>query len=150
MPVDAVLLRCPSCRTLNRVPIEKLTTHPVCGQCKAALTFPAQPLNGSTASYDREVNDWPEFTLVEFWARWCGYCRMVEPVVNDLASWKAGRMQVLKVDVDAEPSLAQRFHVKATPTFIMYRNGQQQARIDGAPKEKLDLVRWVDQFLDQS
>lgn len=142
-----VLLRCRSCRTLNRVPADKLAGAPHCGQCKAQLSFPAAPVNATAASYDQTVNDWPEFTLAEFWAKWCGYCRMVEPVVNDLASWKAGRMQVLRVDVDAEPALAQRFHVKATPTFIMYRNGQQLGRIDGAPKEKLDLVRWVDQFL---
>ncbi len=142
-----VLLRCRSCRTLNRVPADKLSGGPHCGQCKAPLSFPTQPVNATAASYDQMVNDWPEFTLVEFWAKWCGYCRMVEPVVNDLASWKAGRMQVLKVDVDAEPALARRFHVKATPTIIMYRNGQQLGRIDGAPKEKLDLVRWVDEFL---
>lgn len=144
---NTTLLRCPSCRALNRVPLERLTSHPVCGQCKTLLHFPAQPANATTASYDQAVNEWPEFTLVEFWAKWCGYCRMVEPVVNDLASWKAGRLKVLKVDVDAEPALAQRFQVKATPTIIMYRNGQQLGRIDGAPKEKLDLVRWVDQFL---
>ncbi len=142
-----ILLRCRSCRTLNRVPADKLSGGPHCGQCKASLSFPTQPVNATAASFDQMVNEWPEFTLVEFWAKWCGYCRMVEPVVNDLASWKAGRMQVLKVDVDAEPVLAQRFHVKATPTIIMYRNGQQLGRIDGAPKEKLDLVRWVDEFL---
>ena len=147
MVIDAVLLRCRSCKTLNRVPADKLAGGPLCGQCKTPLSFPDQPVNATTASFDQAVNEWPEFTLVEFWAKWCGYCRMVEPVVNDLASWKAGRMQVLKVDVDAEPALAQRFHVKATPTIIMYRNGQQLGRIDGAPKEKLDLVRWVDQFL---
>lgn len=149
MPSDAILLRCTSCRTLNRVPVVKLKSSPVCGQCKVPLRFPAQPTNATTASFDQEVNDWPEFALVEFWAKWCGYCRTVEPVVNDLAAWKAGKLKIMRVDVDAEPALARRFVVKATPTFIMYRNGQQLARIDGAPKEKLDLVRWIDQFLGQ-
>lgn len=71
---------------------------------------------------------------------------MVEPVLNDLAKWRAGRLKILKVDVDAEPGLSSRFTVRATPTFILYRNGAQIARLDGAPKEKIDLVRWVDQW----
>jgi len=72
---------------------------------------------------------------------------MVEPVVNDIARWKAGMLKVLKVDVQSELPLAQRFQAMATPTFILLRNGQQLARIDGAPQEKIDLVRWVEQFL---
>jgi thioredoxin 2 len=72
---------------------------------------------------------------------------MVEPVVNDIARWKAGMLKVLKVDVQSEFAIAQRFQAMATPTFILLRNGQQLARIDGAPQEKIDLVRWVEQFL---
>lgn len=147
MPIASVLLRCPSCRTLNRVPKEKLAAHPVCGQCRTPLHVPTAPVNATAASFEQEKRDWPEFLLVEFWARWCGYCRMVEPVVNDLASWKAGRLKILKVDVDAEAGLARQFMVKATPTFVLFRDGQQIARIDGAPKEKIDLIRWIDQFL---
>jgi thioredoxin 2 len=60
---------------------------------------------------------------------------MVEPVVSDLASWNAGRLKVVRVDVDAEPGLARRFMVKATPTFVVYKNGTQIARMDGAPRK---------------
>jgi thioredoxin 2 len=70
-------------------------------------------------------------------------------VVNDLASWRAGKLKVIKVDIDAEPALAQRFTIKATPTFILYRSGRQLARMDGAPKEKLELIQWVDRFLKE-
>ncbi len=149
MANQTVLIRCASCRTLNRVPAEKLSAHPVCGQCKTPLEVPHSPVNATTATLDREINDWPEYTLVEFWAKWCGYCRMVEPVINDLASWRAGRLKAVRVDIDAEPVLAKRFMVKATPTFILYKNGTQIARLDGAPKEKLQLVEWVDQYLKQ-
>jgi thioredoxin-like negative regulator of GroEL len=93
------------------------------------------------------MHDWQELLLVEFWSTTCGYCRMVEPVVRDLARWKAGRLKVLIVNIQEELSLAQRFEAMATPTFILFRNGRQLARIDGAPREKIDLVRWVDQFL---
>jgi thioredoxin 2 len=147
MPSSSVILRCSSCRTLNRIPADKLASHPICGTCKTALHFPSAPINATTASFDREVNDWPGTLLLEFWSVTCGYCRMVEPVVNDIARWKAGMLKVLKVDVQSELPLAQRFQAMATPTFVLLRNGQQLARIDGAPREKIDLVRWVEQFL---
>ncbi len=147
MQGGAIIIRCTSCRTLNRVPAEKLAARPSCGQCRALLDVPRAPAAATAGSLDREISDWPEYALLEFWAKWCGYCRMVEPVVNDLAAWRAGRLKVVKVDVDAEPVLAGRFAVKATPTFILFRNGTQIARMDGAPKEKIDLVQWLDQFM---
>jgi thioredoxin 2 len=147
MPDGSTVLRCMQCKTLNRVPLDKLRDHPVCGSCKTPLAFPSVPVSATASTFDRELADWPGFVLVEFWAKWCGYCRMVEPVVNDLASWRAGRLKVIKVDVDAEPALSRRFAVKATPTLILYRNGTQLARMDGAPKEKLDLVQWVDRLM---
>jgi len=147
MSDSSVIIRCGSCKTLNRVSSEKLTSRPVCGQCKTPLEFPRAPVNVTAAAFEREIFDWPEFVLLEFWAKWCGFCRMVEPVVNDLASWNAGRLKVVRVDVDVEPGLARRFMVKATPTFVVYKNGTQIARMDGAPKEKIELVQWVDQIL---
>jgi thioredoxin 2 len=147
MPSSSVILRCSSCRTLNRVPTDKLAGRPICGTCKTGLHFPSAPINATTASFDREVNDWPGTLLLEFWSVTCGYCRMVEPVVNDIARWKAGMLKVLKVDVQSEFTIAQRFLAMATPTFVLIRNAQQLARIDGAPREKIDLVRWVEQFL---
>jgi thioredoxin 2 len=147
MDDGSIIIRCSSCRTLNKVPADKLGNGPKCGQCKHLLEVPKHPVTGSTANFDREVNDWPEFLLVEFWAKWCGYCRMVEPVMNDMAGWRAGRLKIIKVDVDSEPELARRFVVKATPTFILYRNGKQLARLDGAPKEKIELVQWLDRLM---
>jgi thioredoxin 2 len=147
MPNGPVIIRCKACRTLNRVPYEKLSGHPVCGHCKTPLDFPRTPVTATAATFEREIFDWPEYVLLEFWAKWCGYCRMVEPVINDLASWRAGRLKVVRVDIDAEPDLARRFTVKATPTFIVFKNGTQIARMDGAPKEKLDLVQWLDQIM---
>ncbi len=142
-----VILRCPVCRTLNRVPFEKLGAHPACGQCKTPIDFPRAPFSATASTFERELYDWPEYVLLEFWAKWCGFCRAAEPVVNDLAAWRAGRLKVVKVDVDAEQDLARRFTVKATPTFILFKNGTQLARMDGAPKEKLELVQWLDRFM---
>jgi thioredoxin 2 len=144
MPNDPVLVRCKACKTLNRMPYDKLSSHPVCGHCKTPLEIPRYPLNVTAASYDQQVRDWPEVLLAEFWAKWCGYCRKVEPFLNDLAAKRAGRLKIIRVDVDAEPALAGRFIVKATPTFILYRNGRQLGRQDGAPVQDSDLVDWID------
>ena len=150
MPNDRVLVRCRSCRTLNRVTHEKLFDHPVCGQCKTPLDVPRAPLNVTTMSYDQQVRDWPELLLAEFWARWCGYCRKIEPFLNDLASRRAGDLKIIRVDVDAEPALASRFIIKATPTFILYWNGRQIGRLDGAPAHDSELVQWIDQTMIRS
>jgi thioredoxin 2 len=143
----SVILPCRSCGTLNRVPVDRLANRPLCGRCRAALAFPSAPVHATASTFDRESNDWQELLLVEFWSVTCGYCRMAEPVVRDLAAWRAGRVKVLLVDIQAELPLAQRFGVMATPTFILFRKGEQLARIDGAPREKIDLLRWVDQYL---
>ncbi len=147
MTSDKIIVRCGACRTLNNVPAEKLKARPLCGQCKAPLSVPHAPVEGTGSTFDQELGDWPGALLVEFWAKWCGYCRMVEPVVNDLANWRAGTLKVIRVDIDSEPALAKQFKVHATPTFILFRNGGQAARMDGAPKEKIDLVQWVDHHL---
>jgi len=147
MPGPSVILRCPSCGTLNRVPVDRLASSPICGNCRTALRYPDAPVSATAATFDREMHDWQELLLVEFWSTTCGYCRMVEPVVRDLARWKAGRLKVLMVNIQEELPLAQRFEAMATPTFILFRNGRQLARIDGAPREKIDLVRWVEPFL---
>lgn len=150
MPNTSVILRCRACRTLNRVPGEKLADRPHCGQCKAQLDVPHAPLNVTAASYDREVNDWPEILLAEFWAKWCGYCRAMEPYLNNLATRRAGRLKVIRVDVDSEQPLARRFMIKATPTFILYRNGRQLGRMDGAPQQQGELENWIDRTVLQA
>jgi thioredoxin 2 len=146
---NSVIVRCKACRTLNRIPEGKLDSHPVCGQCKAHLEVPHAPINVTTASYDQQVRDWPEVLVAEFWAKWCGYCRTIEPFINSLAMKRAGRLKIIKVDVDSEPVLARRFMIKATPTFILYRNGQQLARFDGAPKQSTELEYWIDRTVQQ-
>jgi thioredoxin len=104
----------------------------------------------SAATYDQQVADWPEILLAEFWAKWCGYCRGIEPFLNDLAARRAGRLKIVRVDVDSEQQLARRFLIKATPTFVLYRNGAQVARFDGAPTQHRELEYWIDQAMLQS
>ncbi len=146
---NTVIVRCKACGTLNRVPTEKFNSHPVCGQCKAPLEVPHAPINVTAASYDQQIREWPEVVLAEFWAKWCGYCRAIEPFVNMLAVKRAGSLKIIRVDVDSERVLAGRFTIKATPTFILYRNGKQLARFDGAPAQHSELEHWIDRTLQQ-
>jgi thioredoxin 2 len=85
--------------------------------------------------------------LVEFYTKWCGHCRDVEPVVNNIAAEHAGSVKVLRIDVESEPGLSARFSVTGTPTFLLYKKGHLMGRIDGAPKTHSALRDWVLQAL---
>jgi thioredoxin len=120
--------------------------HPKCGKCQSLLEFPNKPVDITEANFDREVLEWPGVVLVEFWASWCGACRMVAPVIDELAHEKAGLLKVAKVNVDYEPVLGARFGVQATPTFLLLQNGKKLNEITGA-LPKAELERWIDRSI---
>ncbi len=148
MSAVSVFIRCNNCLMVNRVLLEKLSSNPVCGNCKSILDIPREPIWAKPESFDRVVAYWPETLLVVFTSASCLYCRIFDPVVNTLAAQRAGRLKVIKVDVEIDVYLAQRFTISKTPTFIVYRNGVKIIRVDGAPKEKTDLVKWVDNLIN--
>ncbi len=143
MPENSILLKCSSCKTLNRLPSSRLKDSPKCGKCKQELDFPVKPVQVKTSDFDHELTNWPSLVLVDFFATWCGPCRMMEPVLNELAEKRAGRLKILKVDVDSEPEPARRFGVNSTPTLILFVKGRKINQISGAlNKEQLDA--WID------
>jgi len=148
MSEPSVYVRCSNCLMVNRVPLEKLGGKPACGNCKTVLDVPHEPLWARDDSFDREVAYWPETLLVVFTSSACLYCRISDPVVNELARQRAGKLKVMKVDIDTDEYLKQRFKITQTPTFIVYRNGVEVIRVDGAPKEKTDLQQWVDNLIN--
>jgi len=143
MANDTALLRCRSCKALNRVPIKKLTQNPLCGKCKALLDFPFQAVTATAASFDQELASWLETVLVVFWAKGNDLWKMIEPAVADIAFAQAGRLKVIKVDLDAESGLALLFSVQTAPTFLTFRDSKQLGRLDGAPREASELAQWV-------
>jgi thioredoxin-like negative regulator of GroEL len=112
------------------------------------LDVPREPEWAGAEGFDRIVAHWAETLLIVFTARLCVYCKIFEPVLNDLARERAGKLRVLKVDTEVDESLARRFKIEKTPTFIVYRSGVELIRVDGPPKEKSDLVKWVDNLIN--
>ncbi|WP_354244647.1 thioredoxin [Arthrobacter sp. UYEF20] len=133
------LIQCPRCGKTNRIPTAA-SGHPRCGHCRTDLPWiveASDPDFGVIA----EQSSTP--ALIDFWAAWCGPCRMVSPVLDKLACERAGRVKLVKVDVDKSPLLSRRFDVQAIPTMLVIRDGKVVARQTGAPTAAA-LRSWLD------
>lgn len=101
--------------------------------------MPGKPLDVTDSTFDTEVLKSEQPVLVDFWAPWCPPCRMVGPMVEDLASRMQGRLKVCKVNVDDNPTVAQTYAIRAVPTLLVFKNGQMVKRLVGAlPKNDLE------------
>ncbi len=124
---------CPHCSAKNRVPADKLDRAPKCGRCHEALGPVSAPIPiESAAEFDGLIGGSPLPVLVDFWAAWCGPCRVVAPELERLARERAGRALVAKVDTDALPDVAGRYGIRGIPTMILFRDGQEASRVSGA------------------
>jgi len=141
------LTRCPACGATNRVPAEKLAAglRPVCGRCKAPLARPAAPVTVTDATFAAEVEQSPLPVVVDLWAAWCGPCRTLAPIIEELASEMAGRLRFAKLNVDENPTTASRFNVRSIPTLLVLRGGREVDRIVGV-HPKAALARRLEQL----
>ena len=126
-----MLVACPHCQTLNRVPEERLGQDPNCGQCKAAL-LPSHPIELSDTNFARVITKTELPILVDFWATWCGPCQMMAPHFEQAAEQLKGQVLLAKLDTDSNQLTAGRFGIRSIPTLILFKNGSEVKRHSGA------------------
>ena len=145
---EALVVRCPACGVGNRVPRAKIDQGlvPVCGRCKTPLRVDTKPIVVTDASFSADVERSPLPVLVDAWAAWCGPCRMIAPVIDELAGQMAGRVRFAKLNVDENPATASRFNVRSIPTLLVLKGGREVDRIVGV-EPKSEIARRLAQFI---
>ena len=139
---ETQLIRCPSCGATNRVPQEKVERglHRCAGGAKRRCPSTSKPVTVTDATFSAEVERSPLPVLLDMWAPWCGPCRMIAPVIDELASEMAGRVRFAKLNVDENPATAARFNVSSIPTLLVLKEGREVDRIVGV-QPKAEIAR---------
>lgn len=131
---------CAWCRALNRVDLARVQDRPKCGECGKPILLD-RPLAAGDQDLERVVRDAEVPVLVDFYADWCGPCKVMAPVLDQLAGDQAGRVLVLKLDTDRNPTMAVRYAIRGIPTLIAFRHGREVAREVGAvPRARIDAL----------
>jgi len=135
-----VIVQCPNCRTRNRLIYTQLGQTSRCGKCKMPLSAPSTPLEiAASRDFDQLVAHSTVPVVVDYWAPWCGPCRMVAPEIEKVAARQAGRALVVKVNTDQLADLGERFNIRSIPTLAVFSGGREVARTAGArPAEEIE------------
>ena len=143
---DQQVVACPACGARNRVNFSKPGVTPVCGRCGKPLAAPSHPVIVTDANFASEVERSPVPVLLDLWAPWCGPCRMLAPVLEELAGEMTGRVRIAKLNVDENPITSGRFNVRSIPTMLVMQNGREVDRLVGLmpkPEIKQRLERFA-------
>lgn len=136
-------LVCPECGAVNRVPDQRLAEGPKCGRCGAAI-LPGRPVDLAAADFQKFISRSGLPVVVDFWAPWCGPCKMFAPVFSQVAAELNTRYRFAKVNTEAEQGLALQYGIRSIPTLAIFRDGREVTRMSGA-LDAANLKRWLAQ-----
>ena len=142
-----VIVECPACKRSNRLPFAALGKTIRCGHCKSSVAAPAVPVEAAdTAAFDAAAASSALPLIVDFWAPWCGPCKMVAPELEQLARETSGRYLVVKVNTDQLTDVAARYRIRSIPTLAVVYRGREIDRLSGARSAR-DILAFVQQAL---
>lgn len=140
--MENIIIKCNSCGVKNRIPSSKTGDNPKCGKCGNPLNIsdsPGVPVDITDDSFTSEVLSSPGVVLVDCWAPWCGPCRMVAPVLEELASEYRGKVKIVKLDTDENPKTAMKYNIRSIPTMLIFKGGDHIDTLVGAlPKQEIE------------
>lgn len=138
---ETLTLGCAHCGAVNRIPAARLDDRPRCGKCKQPL-FSGTPITLTTDNFHAVVERSQVPVVVDFWAEWCGPCKMMAPIFSQVAARQEPHLRFAKLDTEAEPALAGRFGVRSIPTLMVFREGRELARQAGVMQAS-QLEQWL-------
>ena len=134
-----MLIKCPNCQKFNRLPLERINEKPICGACKSSLALGA--IEADQASLKEILTQSKLPVIVDFWAPWCGPCKMFAPTFQASAAKYGEQILHVKLDTEANPAISQQYNIRSIPTLAIFKNGSEVERISGAlPPSQLEQV----------
>jgi len=143
MSNESFIVRCSACGSKNRIPVDKMGAKALCGKCRKPLVVGSgkdrsHPVEVSDMNFQDEIISHPGAVLVDFWAPWCGPCRSLAPVLEQLAQDYSDKIKIAKLNVDNNPKTASHYNIRSIPSMLLFRNGKLVDTVVGAlPKTEL-------------